>query len=70
MDFNSGYWLTRLLMQRVLGFHGNLAVPLGDLSFVNISQTFYGFGWKTILLESGFLAIFLGGANTEPKAVP
>jgi hypothetical protein len=39
------------------------------LSFVNIGQTFYAFGWESILLESGFLAIFLGAAHTEPKAV-
>jgi hypothetical protein len=30
------------------------------LSFVNVGQTFYGFGWETLLLETGFLAIFLG----------
>jgi hypothetical protein len=29
-------------------------------SIVNIGQTFYGFGWETLLLEAGFLAIFLG----------
>lgn len=39
------------------------------LSFVNVGQTFYGFGWESILLESGFLAIFLGAADTEPRAV-
>lgn len=39
------------------------------LSFVNIGQTFYAFGWESLLLESGFLAIFLGAANSEPKAV-
>lgn len=39
------------------------------LSFVNIGQTFYGFGWESILLESGFLAIFLGAADTEPSVV-
>ena len=39
------------------------------LSFVNVGQTFYGFGWESILLESGFLAIFLGAADTEPQAV-
>jgi len=39
------------------------------LSFVNIGQTFYGFGWESILLESGFLAIFLGAAHAEPSAV-
>ena len=39
------------------------------LSFVNVGQTFYGFGWESMLLESGFLAIFLGAANTEPRAI-
>src|SRR6516162_6466644 len=28
------------------------------LSFVNVGQTFYGFGWETLLLEAGFLTIF------------
>jgi hypothetical protein len=36
------------------------------LSFVNVGQTFYGFGWETLLLEAGFLAIFLGGSSTAP----
>jgi hypothetical protein len=40
------------------------------LSFVNVGQTFYSFGWESILLETGFLAIFLGGAGTEPSAIP
>lgn len=39
------------------------------LSFVNIGQSFYGFGWESMLLESGFLAIFLGSADTEPRAI-
>jgi hypothetical protein len=30
------------------------------LSFVNAGQTFYGFGWESMLCEAGFLAIFLG----------
>ncbi len=34
------------------------------LSFVNVGQTFYSFGWESMLLEAGFLAIFLGGMNT------
>jgi hypothetical protein len=38
------------------------------LSFVNVGQTFYSFGWETLLLESGFLAIFLGGSATVPNA--
>ena len=37
------------------------------LSFVNVGQTFYGFGWETLLLEAGFLAIFLGGWTTTPS---
>jgi len=38
------------------------------LSFVNVGQVFYGFGWETLLLEIGFLAIFMGSADTEPPA--
>ncbi len=30
------------------------------LSIVNVGQAFYSFGWETMLLEVGFLAIFLG----------
>jgi hypothetical protein len=29
------------------------------LSFVHVGQVFYGYGWETLLLEAGFLAIFL-----------
>ncbi|MGH2371233.1 MAG: lipase maturation factor family protein, partial [Chloroflexota bacterium] len=36
------------------------------LSIVNVGQTFYAFGWETLLLEAGFLAIFLGNAATSP----
>jgi len=38
------------------------------LSFVNVGQTFYGFGWETLLLEAGFLAIFLGSGRGAPIA--
>lgn len=30
------------------------------LSIVNVGQTFYSFGWESMLLEMGFLVIFLG----------
>ncbi|MEK7208584.1 MAG: lipase maturation factor family protein [Patescibacteria group bacterium] len=30
------------------------------LSIVNVGQVFYSFGWESMLLEAGFLAIFLG----------
>jgi Lipase maturation factor len=36
------------------------------LSYVNVGQTFYAFGWETLLLEAGFLAIFLGSEKTAP----
>ena len=36
------------------------------LSLVNVGQTFYGFGWETMLAETGFLAIFLGSSDTRP----
>jgi hypothetical protein len=39
------------------------------LSFVNVGQTFYGFGWETLLLEAGFFAIFFGGRFTAPSIV-
>lgn len=33
------------------------------LSLVNAGQVFYGYGWETLLLETGFLAAFLGPAG-------
>ena len=41
-----------------------LALWVLYLSIVNVGQTFYSFGWETLLLEAGFLAIFLGPAWT------
>ena len=40
------------------------------ISFVNVGQTFYSFGWETMLLEAGFCAIFLGASSTLPNAIP
>jgi hypothetical protein len=37
------------------------------LSFVNIGQTFYGFGWETLLCEVGFFTIFAGASGTPPN---
>jgi hypothetical protein len=37
------------------------------LSIMNLGGTFYGFGWESQLLETGFLAIFLGNAGTPPS---
>jgi membrane protein implicated in regulation of membrane protease activity len=39
------------------------------LSFVNVGQLFYGYGWESMLVETGFLAIFLGAGPTAPPAV-
>ena len=36
------------------------------LSIVNVGQTFYGFGWESLLCETGFLAIFLSNAEIAP----
>ncbi len=39
------------------------------LSYVNVGQTFYGFGWEILLPEVGFLAIFLGARNTPAPEI-
>ncbi|GAA2423715.1 lipase maturation factor family protein [Streptomyces macrosporus] len=36
------------------------------LSIVNVGQTWYAFGWESLLLEAGFLAIFLGNDDVAP----
>ncbi|MBO0775375.1 MAG: lipase maturation factor family protein [Actinobacteria bacterium] len=38
------------------------------LSIVNVGQVWYAFGWESLLLETGFLAIFLGNAASQPPA--
>ncbi|WP_405008806.1 lipase maturation factor family protein [Kitasatospora purpeofusca] len=67
------------LSAALLGGLGD-AVPLGVsmlcwavlwvlyLSIVNVGQTWYSFGWESLLLEAGFLATFLGNADTAPPA--
>jgi len=47
-----------------------LAIYLLYLSFVNVGQTFYAFGWESILLETCFFAIFLGGSKSMPQEIP
>jgi hypothetical protein len=39
------------------------------LSIVNVGQTWYGFGWETLLLEAGFLAVFLGNEHIQPPVL-
>jgi len=36
------------------------------LSIVNVGQTWYSFGWESLLLEAGFLTVFLGNGTTDP----
>jgi hypothetical protein len=60
----------------VFGLPQQLPLPLTMLawfvcwalyqSIVNVGGTFYGFGWETLLLEAGFLAIFLGNDAVAP----
>lgn len=38
------------------------------LSIVNVGQTFYSFGWESLLCEAGFLASFLGPATSAVPA--
>jgi lipase maturation factor len=57
------------------------AVPLGAamglwavlwalyLSIVNVGQLWYGFGWESLLLEAGFLAVFFGNDETAPPVL-
>ena len=45
------------------------------LSFVHIGQIFYGYGWETLLLETGALALFLAPVRQlrsarDPRPVP
>ncbi len=46
-----------------------LGIYLLYLSFVNVGQDFYAFGWESILLEACFFAIFLGGSKVVPQAI-
>lgn len=39
------------------------------LSIVNVGQTWYSFGWETLLLEAGFLTIFVSPADVAPPAL-
>ncbi len=40
------------------------------LSIVNVGQTFYGFGWESMLVEAGFFGAFLGPTHLEPSILP
>ncbi len=40
-----------------------------SLSVVQVGQVWYGFGWESLLLETGFLAILLGTGDTAPPVL-
>jgi hypothetical protein len=40
------------------------------LSIVNVGQTFYGFGWESMLLEAGFFMSFFGPEWMAPSWIP
>ncbi|OBG35275.1 hypothetical protein A5672_21560 [Mycobacterium alsense] len=46
-----------------------LALWVLYLSIVNVGQTWYGFGWESLLLEAGFLMIFVGNDDVAPPVL-
>ena len=46
-----------------------LALWAGYMSITSIGQTFYGFGWEMLLLETGFIVAFLGSHDQPPPTV-
>jgi hypothetical protein len=40
------------------------------LSLVNVGQTFYGFGWESMLCEAGFFVSFLGPRTVAASFIP
>ena len=40
------------------------------LSIVNVGQSFFGFGWESMILEAGFFTAFLGPAHVTPSVIP
>src|SRR5205085_2327531 len=70
----SGVVLSLVAISGIAGRHYTIAAAIVwaalwvlYLSFVNVGQTFYGFGWETLLLEIGFFTIFAGGRTTPPN---
>ncbi|MGC2657846.1 MAG: lipase maturation factor family protein [Bryobacteraceae bacterium] len=53
-----------------LSFSVWAAIYILYLSFVNVGQDFYAFGWESILLEGCFYAMFLGSARVAPNQIP
>ena len=54
-----GFALSVLVLLGISNAILMLALWLLYMSYVHIGQVFYGYGWETMTLEAGFLAIFL-----------
>jgi hypothetical protein len=48
---------------------GWLLLWVAYLSIVNVGQAWYSFGWESILLESGFLTVFVGNDRVAPPVL-
>jgi hypothetical protein len=40
------------------------------LSIANVGQSFFGFGWESMLLEAGFFTAFFGPTHVAPSVIP
>ena len=69
-----GLGLSLLLLLGLANAVQLFALWLLYLSFCNVGQTFYAFGWEILLLETGFLAVFLAPLKSLspfwPKQAP
>jgi hypothetical protein len=73
----SGVGLSALAASGLADF---FVVPIGPvvwfllwalyLSFANIGGLFWGYGWESLLVEMGFLAIFIGPSGSKRKVPP
>ncbi len=57
------------LVPTVVAIAGWLLLWVLYLSIVNVGQTFYGFGWESLLLEAGLVVAFLGNGRVATPLV-
>ena len=75
--FRAAAWLGVVVScVAMIGVAGGHAITAGAvwaliwmlyLSFVNVGQTFYAFGWESLLLEMGFFLIFAGARSNRAQ---
>ena len=63
----AGVAVSLLVMAGIMPAFGLFMLWLFYLSLFNVGQQFLGFQWDTLLLETGFLAIFLVPLKWRPK---